>query len=361
MKKQFTIFLVALFALGLFPINFSSAADLTTKLKGRILLQVENHGEAWYVEPKTGERFYMANGDEAYNIMRNLGVGVTNKDLERIKTDKNFAKKHSGKIFLQVEDKGQAYYVDFSGNLHYLKNGSEAYGVMKNLGLGITSSNLEKISISQKSNLSTVGKINEINTLSQIVCAADTWSCDTWSECSAIGQQTRICRLTYDCPNISTPSWATTQNCTPTISNPTQTTPAEKNYYIQAKSRCNMLFDVYESYGAWLQDTSDQFRSAVLTLSGYSTGGLYSEVRDAAIKLANSNITIISDQQINNKQWISYWDNALEILNKDPEGFISKATYDLIKTPDRLTTEIEGIKKSINISLNSVLDSLRYH
>ena len=145
MKKQFTISLIVIFALVLFPVNFSSAADLTTKLKGKILLQVENHGEAWYVEPKTGERYYMANGDEAYNIMRNLGVGITNKDLEKIKTDKNFAKKHSGKIFLQVESKGEAYYVDFSGNLHYLKNGSEAYSAMRNLGLGITNKDLEKI------------------------------------------------------------------------------------------------------------------------------------------------------------------------------------------------------------------------
>lgn len=153
MKKQFTIFLILVFVLGLVPINFSSATDLATKLKGKILLQVESNGEAWYVDSKTGEKNYMANGDEAYNIMRNLGIGINNKDLEKIQNNKSLAVKHSGKIFLQVESHGEAYYVDFSGSLHYLKNGTEAYGVMRKLGLGITNKNLEKINISIKSKL----------------------------------------------------------------------------------------------------------------------------------------------------------------------------------------------------------------
>ncbi|MFA6551464.1 MAG: hypothetical protein WCV41_02985, partial [Patescibacteria group bacterium] len=124
-------------------------SSLSNKLKGRILLQVENHGEAWYINPKNSKKYYMADGDEAYNIMRDLGVGITNKDLEKIKTDKNFAKKHSGKIFLQVEDKGQAYYIDFEGNGHYLKDGGEAYKIMRELGLGITNNNIRKIDIEE--------------------------------------------------------------------------------------------------------------------------------------------------------------------------------------------------------------------
>jgi len=64
--------------------------NLVNQLEGRILLQVEEHGEAWYVEPKTSKRHYMANGSEAYNIMRNLGVGITNNDLDRVMVDKKF-------------------------------------------------------------------------------------------------------------------------------------------------------------------------------------------------------------------------------------------------------------------------------
>ncbi|MDO8668490.1 MAG: hypothetical protein Q7K35_05390 [bacterium] len=167
MRKQFTIFLILIFVLGLAPVNFSSAADLASRLKGKILLQVESKGEAWYVDPKTGEKNYMANGDEAYNIMRNLGVGITNKDLEKIQNNKNSAVKHSGKIFLQVESKGEAYYVDFSGNLHYLKNGLEAYGVMRNLGLGITNKDLDKIIAFGKNKVQAEININGTNIIGQ--------------------------------------------------------------------------------------------------------------------------------------------------------------------------------------------------
>ena len=146
MKNQFILFLIIIFILCLSPFNFLQANNnLGDKLKGRILLQVESNGETWYVSPKDSKRHYMANGDEAYKIMRNLGVGVTNKDLERIKSDDNFAKQHSGKIFLQVEAHGEAFYIDVNGNVHYLKNGAEAYNIMRDLGLGITNNNLNKI------------------------------------------------------------------------------------------------------------------------------------------------------------------------------------------------------------------------
>ena len=123
--------------------------SLTKKLKGRILLQVEEHGQAWYVCPKDEKKYYMANGNEAYNIMRNFGVGITNLDLDKIKNDKNFAKKHSGKIFLQIEAHGEAYYIDIDGNTHYLKNGDAAYTAMRNLGLGITNSDIRKIDVGE--------------------------------------------------------------------------------------------------------------------------------------------------------------------------------------------------------------------
>lgn len=118
---------------------------VSNALKGKILLQVESHGEAWYVNPKDGLKYYMANGDEAYNVMRNFGVGITNKDLEKIKIDKILAKKNSGKIFLQVEAKGEAYYIDFNGVAHYLKDGAAAYEIMRSLGLGVTNNDLNKI------------------------------------------------------------------------------------------------------------------------------------------------------------------------------------------------------------------------
>ncbi len=123
--------------------------NLSKRVSGRILLQVEEHGEAWYVNPKGNNKYYMANGDKAYGIMRYLSVGITNKDLERVMNDKEFAKKHSGKIFLQVEEHGEAYYIDIDGNAHYLKDGAAAYTIMRELGLGITNNDLRKVEIGE--------------------------------------------------------------------------------------------------------------------------------------------------------------------------------------------------------------------
>ncbi|MBA3046961.1 S1C family serine protease [Patescibacteria group bacterium] len=128
-----------------FSIDTKDYSDFVNRLKGRILLQVEEHGEAYYVYPKDSKKYYMANGNEAYRIMRYLGVGITNKDLDRIKNDKAFAKKNSGKIFLQVEANGEAFYIDADGYYYYLKNGEAAYNIMRDLGLGITNNDLNKI------------------------------------------------------------------------------------------------------------------------------------------------------------------------------------------------------------------------
>jgi len=153
------------------PITPLKADSLSNLLKGRILLQVESNGEAWYVHPMTAEKYYMADGEDAYNIMRNLGVGITNANLEKIKNNKNLAIKQKGKIFLQVESRGEAYYVGFDGSLHYLKDGSEAYNTMKKLGLGISNKNLYYI----KTNSSTfVNQVHQIYSIGDSLTAFNT-------------------------------------------------------------------------------------------------------------------------------------------------------------------------------------------
>lgn len=62
----------------------SNSDALTNRLKGRILLQVEGRGEAWYVNPSDGMRYYLANGDAAYQIMRNLSLGISNDNIRGV-------------------------------------------------------------------------------------------------------------------------------------------------------------------------------------------------------------------------------------------------------------------------------------
>ena len=178
--------------------------SLTNRLKGRILLQVESRGEAWYVKPDTGKRIYIADGEVAYSMMRNLGLGITNIDLAKIPVgvedrfeshdsdgdglsdkleeglgtnvnnvdsdgdgyndraevvngynplgngkiiyDNNLVNSVYGRILLQVESRGEAWYVNpVDGKRYYMKDGFAAYQIMRYLSLGITNSDLNKI------------------------------------------------------------------------------------------------------------------------------------------------------------------------------------------------------------------------
>jgi len=60
------------------------SSSLVDRLKGRILIQVEANGEAWYVNPQDSKRYYMGDGEAAYQIMRFLSVGISNKDIVHI-------------------------------------------------------------------------------------------------------------------------------------------------------------------------------------------------------------------------------------------------------------------------------------
>jgi len=143
MKKY--IFILILLLL---PINSVSAAgNLTDRLKGYILLQVQSHGEAWYLDPITENRYYMKDGATAYEMMRAFGLGITNTDLEKLLNgDQSLKQRLMGRIVLQVEAHGEAYYIDpHYGEIHYLKDGAEAYRLMRELSLGITDSDLNKI------------------------------------------------------------------------------------------------------------------------------------------------------------------------------------------------------------------------
>lgn len=63
-----------------------SQNSLANKLRGRIVLQVESRGEAWYIDPSKCHSIYLKDGDAAYQVMRYLGIGIKNTDLDKIAT-----------------------------------------------------------------------------------------------------------------------------------------------------------------------------------------------------------------------------------------------------------------------------------
>jgi len=123
------------------------SGDLVSRLRGYILLQVERNGEAWYVSPENGKRYYMKDGDVAYEMLRYFGLGITDSDLALLQAgDFGLVERLKGRIVLQVEHLGEAYYVHpKDGSVHYMKDGDAAYGIMRELSLGITDSDLEGV------------------------------------------------------------------------------------------------------------------------------------------------------------------------------------------------------------------------
>lgn len=124
-----------------------SDSTILSKTRGHILLQVQQHGEAWYVDPITAKRYYMKDGPTAYQMMRSFGLGVTEQDYESMNAGSYTLKnKLRGRIILRAQARGEAYYIHPKDlKMHYLQNGDEAYRVMRLYSLGVTDADLAKL------------------------------------------------------------------------------------------------------------------------------------------------------------------------------------------------------------------------
>lgn len=185
----------------------AAAGAVNSRVLGRILLQVEANGEAWYVNPLDGKRYSLGRPEEAFSVMRRLSVGASNADLNKIKAnvdiisptdadtdgdgladvleqglgtdpnnpdtdgdgyndygevkgaynprgagqlkfDNNFVGRNLGRIFLQAEGNGEAWYINpVNRQRYYLSRPSDAFAIMRALGLGITNADLNKIPV----------------------------------------------------------------------------------------------------------------------------------------------------------------------------------------------------------------------
>lgn len=212
--KNVKITILALFlGLGLFSISktniLKADSPLNERLKGRILLQPEQNGEAWYINPINFQRYFLNRPNDAFRIMQEHGIGVTDIDLSKIpvglidyndndndqdglsnrleialKTnpdkndsdndgysdydeiinnynplglnsldfDEEFFLKHAGKIFLQIANNGEAWYLDpVTEKRYYLGLPQDAFTIMRTFALGISDENIKNIPIGTES------------------------------------------------------------------------------------------------------------------------------------------------------------------------------------------------------------------
>jgi hypothetical protein len=147
LKISLGLFIGALIFSAGFGLVLAPAAQAATNLNGRILLQVQDQGQAWYVNPLNSQRYYLGRPDDAFALMRSLGLGISNTDVNAFKVS-GAPSRLAGRILLQVQDKGQAYYVDpLDKKLYYLGRPADAFALMRSKGLGITNTDLAKIKI----------------------------------------------------------------------------------------------------------------------------------------------------------------------------------------------------------------------
>ena len=122
---------------------------LTNRLAGRILLQVEEKGQAWYVEPVSKQKHFMGRPADAFDMMRRFGLGISEANFSKFEKS-GVPARFTGRIFLRVENKGEAYYVNpVDMKMHYLGRPADAFNLMRELALGISNSNIRQIPVGE--------------------------------------------------------------------------------------------------------------------------------------------------------------------------------------------------------------------
>ncbi len=123
--------------------------SLAKRLAGRILLQVESHGEAWYVNPLDVLKYFLGRPADAFAIMRKFGLGVSEKDYNTF-TKGTAPASLSGRILLRVQAHGEAYYVNpLDHKLYSMGRPADAFALMRRFGLGISNADLRQIGVGE--------------------------------------------------------------------------------------------------------------------------------------------------------------------------------------------------------------------
>jgi hypothetical protein len=202
--KRFLLFFAAA-AIAAAPLLADATESTASRLQGKILLQVQQHGEAWYIDPVSKERSYISDPALLMEAIRRRGLGVSNVNLRKIpiglaknavadadadgdgladrledaigtasakgdtdgdgfgdateiangfdplgtgraNADAALVNSLRGRILLQTEGNGEAWWVNpVDGLRYYLGRPAEALAAMRSFGLGISDADLAGI------------------------------------------------------------------------------------------------------------------------------------------------------------------------------------------------------------------------
>jgi len=155
---RYTLALVGLFIVLTIPSSSGNLnSGLTEELKGHFLIQTDKPDEAWYADPTTGKIHYLGRPDDALALMQQLGLGISNENLQKLKgegvhssqVDTELAEQFSGRILLQTEENNQAWYVWPENNQRYfIGEPADAERVFKDLAIGVDPKDFSRLQLS---------------------------------------------------------------------------------------------------------------------------------------------------------------------------------------------------------------------
>jgi len=111
-------------------------------LAGEIVVQTDGSKGMWYISPRDKSRYYAKNDAELFAIASQQSIGISSKDIKKIplsakqKADKKLVQRLKGLFVLQVEDKGQMWYINpTNGIRYYVKDAQALRDLMLKIGV----------------------------------------------------------------------------------------------------------------------------------------------------------------------------------------------------------------------------------
>jgi len=85
----------------------------------------------------------------AFDLMRKFGLGISEDNYNKF-SNEGVPSKYGGQILLRVEAGGEAYYVNpDTMEMHYLGRPADAFKLMRELALGISNDNIRQIQVGE--------------------------------------------------------------------------------------------------------------------------------------------------------------------------------------------------------------------
>jgi hypothetical protein len=125
--------------------------ELVKRLFGSVLIQVESYGEAWYLNPADGSRYYLGKARDAHLVIRRFARTIDDQDLfNYIYFDQAFPAELAGSFVYGTEKPDDYYYIapqDRRG--HLLQYPEESFRTLTGLGIGIKNEDIRKIPVGE--------------------------------------------------------------------------------------------------------------------------------------------------------------------------------------------------------------------